>query len=119
MSQVIPPSPELNCRSHHTGSSTEVHKEFRRVTAPTRAKICQEYRFIMIPPEMEAGSAACRAALYSGIHQVNQPFIMYAGFWRAGILLYIPGSIMKKKKKRQVHLECVTIFLCTVLSFMT
>lgn len=26
---------------------------------------------------------------------------------------------MKKKKKKQVHLDCVTIFLCIMLSFMT
>lgn len=80
---MIPPSPGLTSAS--ALEAAEVCEGFRCDTAPTHAKICQEYRFIMIPPETEAGSAACREALYSGIHQVNQPFIMHAGFWKAGI----------------------------------
>lgn len=48
-------------------------------------KICQKYRFIMIQHKTEAGPAAYKTARHSGIHQANQPFIMYAGSWRAGI----------------------------------
>lgn len=50
-------------------------------------KICQKYWFIMTPHKSEVGPTACKAAPYCGIHQVNQPFIMYAGSWRAGITL--------------------------------
>lgn len=48
-------------------------------------KICQKYRFIMTPHKTEVRPAVCKTSRYSGIHQVNQPFIMYAGSWRAGI----------------------------------
>lgn len=36
------------------------------------------------PRKNEVAPAACKVACYSCIHQVNQPFIMYAAFWRAG-----------------------------------
>lgn len=67
-------------------------------------KICQEYRFIMIPRKTEVRPTACRAARYGGKHQVNQTFIMYAGSWRAGINFIFTAPYFangkKKKKKR-------------------
>lgn len=43
--------------------------------------------------------AACRAAGYSGIHQVNQPFIMNAGVWRAEINFIFRALYFTNKKK--------------------
>lgn len=50
-----------------------------------------------------ARPAACRAALYSGKHLVIQPFIMYAGSWRAGInfIFRAPYFANEKKKKKE------------------
>lgn len=42
--------------------------------------------------------AACRAAGYSGIHQVNQPFIMNAGVWRAEINFIFRALYFTNKK---------------------
>lgn len=92
---------ELAC--HSVRSSAETCEEFSCLIAWTHAKICQEYRFIMIPRKTEVRPAACRAARYSGKHQVNQPFIMYAGSWRAGInfIFMAPYFANEKKKKKE------------------
>lgn len=50
------------------------------------------------PAQDRGRTAACKAVRYSGIHQVDQPFIMYAGPWRAGIT-FIFGDLYSANEK--------------------
>lgn len=53
----------------------------------------------MTPHKSEVGQTAYKAAPYSGIHQVNQPFIMYAGSRRAGIALIFRALYFANEKE--------------------
>ncbi len=59
----------------------------------------------MTPHKTEMGPAAYQAARYSCIHQVNQPFIMYAASWRAGITLIFRALYCANEKQgtSQLH----------------
>lgn len=58
----------------------------------------------MIPSETKVRAAACRAARYRGLHQVNQPFIMDAVSWSAGMdsVLWAPSFANEKSGKEPV-----------------
>lgn len=61
----------------------------------------------MTPHKTEVGVVACKSARYSGIHQVNQPFIMYAAPGELELPLYSGLSTVQMRERKQA--SCIKV----------
>lgn len=64
----------------------------------------------------KVGPPACKAACYSGMYQVKQPFIMHAGSWRAGIT-FLCKALSCANEKQASCIKVMTWFDVITLSW--